>query len=354
MYVTEKGEEIFVLDGHVHWWDGSAANQRNPYGEAFIDCFFDYHKALTPPEYLVTRKEFDKYAPETMHDDLFVRGYDDMAIFQPTYLKEFYKNGFNTTEQNASLARIYTERFIVNGAFDPRDGDLGLEALDALAAEYKLKGVKLYTAEWHGDSKGYKLSDPWAYRYLERCEQLGIRNIHVHKGPTIRPLNKDAFDVHDVDDAATAFPNLNFIVEHVGLPRVDDFCWIAKQDKNVYGGLAVAAAFVALRPGYFGQIMAELLYWLGPDRLLFGSDYAIYQPKWVIEAFVKYEMPQALLDEYQISFGLDEKRKILGLNAAGLYGIDPAAQRQRIREAEASARPAAKGPKVDEAVPMRA
>ena len=27
-----------------------------------------------------------------------------------------------------------------------------------------LKGVKLYTAEWSGESRGWKLDDPWAYR----------------------------------------------------------------------------------------------------------------------------------------------------------------------------------------------
>ena len=51
----------------------------------------------------------------------------------------------------------------------------------------------------------------------------------MHKGPTVYPLSADAFDVHDVDYAATDFPELNFIVEHVGLPRLDDFCWIAAQ-----------------------------------------------------------------------------------------------------------------------------
>ena len=79
-------------------------------------------------------------------------------------------------------------------------------------------------------------------------EKLGIKNIHVHKGPTIMPLNKDAFDVHDVDDAATDFQDLNFIVEHCGLPRLDDFCWIATQETNVYGGLAVALPFIHSRP----------------------------------------------------------------------------------------------------------
>ena len=35
----------------------------------------------------------------------------------------------------------------------------GLEHLHELAEKYKIKGVKLYTAEWKGDSKGYKLTD---------------------------------------------------------------------------------------------------------------------------------------------------------------------------------------------------
>ena len=71
----------------------------------------------------------------------------------------------------------------------------------------ELKGVKLYTAEWHGDSRGYKLDDPWSRRYLEECIDLGIRNIHVHKGPTIRPLDRDAFDVADIDKVATDLPS---------------------------------------------------------------------------------------------------------------------------------------------------
>ena len=41
--------------------------------------------------------------------------------------------------------------------------------------KYKLKGVKLYTAEWRGDRKGYKLSDQESYKHLERGEKLASR-----------------------------------------------------------------------------------------------------------------------------------------------------------------------------------
>ena len=38
MYITKTGEEIFVIDGHTHFWDGSPANQINIHGKQFIEC----------------------------------------------------------------------------------------------------------------------------------------------------------------------------------------------------------------------------------------------------------------------------------------------------------------------------
>jgi predicted TIM-barrel fold metal-dependent hydrolase len=220
----------------------------------------------------------------------------------------------------AALIEAHPGKFIQCGSFDPRLGEPGLEQFEAQVEKYQLKGVKLYTAEWRGESKGWKLHDPWAMRYLEKCQELGVKNIHVHKGPTIWPLSKDSFDVADVDDAATAFPELNFIVEHVGLPRLDDFCWIADQEPNVYGGMAVMAAFIHTRPKYFANMLGELLYWLGEDRILYGTDYAIWQPKWIIEKFVDFEMPEDLLSDFS-QVTPDIKRKILGYNAARLYDL---------------------------------
>src|SRR6202051_2338358 len=261
-----------------------------------------------------------------MFDDLFVTGYDDMAILQPTYLTDFYKNGFNTTERNSAMKKNHPDRFILNGAFDPRDGTKGLEDLHALSEKHKLQGVKLYTAEWRGESKGYKLSDKESYRFLEAAEKLGVKNIHVHKGPTIIPLNRDAFDVADIDDVATSFQELNFIVEHCGLPRLEDFCWIATQETNVYAGLAVVLPFMQPRPRYFAEVMANLLFWVGPDKILFGSDYALWEPKWLVDKFVTLEMPEDLKAEYGVDLTMGTKKKILGLNAARLYGINPEEQ----------------------------
>ena len=87
-------------------------------------------------------------------------------------------------------------------------------------------------------------------------------NIHIHKGPTIWPFNRDAFDVADVDEVATLYRDagLRFIVEHCGIPRIEDFCWIAAQEPNVYGGLAVVMLCAeAFARGHLVQFVAGLL-----------------------------------------------------------------------------------------------
>ena len=45
------------------------------------------------------------------------------------------------------------------------------------------------------------------------------------------------------------------------------------------------------RPKFFAKVMGELLFWVGEDKLTFGSDYNIWTPKWQIEGFVDWQMP---------------------------------------------------------------
>ena len=180
-----------------------------------------------------------------------------------------------------------------------------------------------------GRFAGLEADRPRAYRYLEKCQELGVVNQHVHKGPTIWPLNKDAFDMSDVDQVATDFPGLNFIVEHVGLPRIEDFCFMAVQEPNVYAGLSVViGGLMHARPKFFAKVMGELLFWVGEDKMTFGGDYNIWTPKWQVEGFVDWQMPDedAFTDYPRLTTA--SKKKILGLNAARLYDIPVPAELQ--------------------------
>ena len=331
----KDGEKYFVVDSHMHYWDASPANwipgQEN-FAKGWIDCFHAY-QSLAPTETHWSIEHFQKYSEDDLMKDVFEDGHVDVAIFQPTYLKSWYTDGFNTTEKNGALAEKHPGKFIVNSRFEPRGGDAAMKEFEESCARWQPKGVKLYTAEWLGDSRGWTLKDPEAYRFLERAQELGIKNVHVHKGPTIWPLDKDAFDVSDVDHAATDFPDLNFIVEHVGLPRIEDFCFMATQEPNVYAGLSVViGGLMHSRPKFFAKVMGELLFWVGEDKMTFGSDYGIWEPKWQIEGFVDWDYPSDEFSDYP-RLGTAGKKKILGLNAAKLYDIEVPAEFQLPAEA---------------------
>jgi len=53
-----------------------------------------------------------------------------------------------------------------------------------------------------------------------------------------------------------------------------------------------------------------------------SSDYAVWQPRWIIEKFMAFELPEDLQKEAGRNLTLEAKRKILGGNAARLYSIN--------------------------------
>ena len=156
---TKDGEKYFIVDAHIALWDARPGNQRNIHGKQFIDCFYDYHRNLSPSSELWPYEEYLYYGGERLMKDLFEDGYVDHAVFQPARLGEFYGTGFGQTEEAFALAQAHPDKLTYNHYFDPRDGEAGLDRLRRDAERFGLKGVKLYTADWHGDSRGYQLDD---------------------------------------------------------------------------------------------------------------------------------------------------------------------------------------------------
>ena len=111
---------------------------------------------------------------------------------------------------------------------------------------------------------------------------------------------------------------------------------------NVHAGLAVVTALIHRRRHYFGEILGELLFWLGPDRILYGSDYGIWSPKWIVEELMDFELPEDVAAETGQSLTLAVRRKIMGENAARLYNVDIAERCKKLGlQIPAKAEPAA-------------
>ena len=101
----KDGEKYFVVDSHMHYWNAAPDNWvkgAEQYAKGWIECFHAY-QGLGPPETHWSIEHFQKYSEDDLMKDVFEDGYVDVAVFQPTYLKEWYKEGFNTTERNAAL-----------------------------------------------------------------------------------------------------------------------------------------------------------------------------------------------------------------------------------------------------------
>ena len=84
----------------------------------------------------------------------------------------------------------------------------------------------------------------------------------------------------------------------------------------------MALAFIHNRPRFFANVMANLLFWLGPDRICYGTDFPIWYPHWQLDDFMAMELPADLAEEYGVQLTDEIKEKIVGGNIARLYGID--------------------------------
>ena len=117
----KDGEKYFVVDSHMHYWNAAPDNWvpgAEQYAKGWIECFHAY-QGLGPPETHWTIEHFQKYSEDDLMKDVFEDGHVDVAIFQPTDLKEWYKEGFNTTERNGRWAGSTPGNSSTTPGFDP-------------------------------------------------------------------------------------------------------------------------------------------------------------------------------------------------------------------------------------------
>jgi hypothetical protein len=78
-------------------------------------------------------------------------------------------------------------------------------------------------------------------------------------------------------------------------------------------------------PTVAAHMLGQLVKYLGPNRLNFGTD-AIWHgaPQWQIEALWRFQIPAEMRARYGYPELTEQvKRQILGLNSARIYGLDP-------------------------------
>jgi uncharacterized protein len=264
-------------------------------------------------------------------------------------------------------------RLLLQGQVFPGVGSVGaaLDGMDELVVEHPVAAWKVYTHSptgWYLDDHDPS-APPVGIPFLERVQETGPPIVAVHKG--FSGGSQFASPV-DIGPAAAGFPDINFVVYHSGYEAGTGGPWTAETadvganrlvttlrdtgigpGQNVYAELGSTWFLVSRDPDQAAHVLGKLLVAVGPDNVFWGTDSIWYgSPQSQIEAFRAFE----ITEEYQEQYGYpaltpELKRKILGENAARLYGVDPITTRceftpEQLAEVRADlpVRPAAYGP----------
>jgi len=243
-----------------------------------------------------------------------------------------------------------TERLLLHGRCMPTlPGEL--EGMDAQVARFPIAAFKTYTQFGPRDgAAGFFLDDDrFGAPFIERARKLKVRNIAVHKGLAFGPRGYEYSISRDIGPAALRHPDMTFLIYHSGFdtgvkegpydPQAKAGVDVlvrsmreAGRPKNVYAELGSTWRFVMRDPDQAAHLMGKLLLTFGEDNILWGTDSIWYgSPQDQIQAFRAFEISR----EFQDKFGYPAltpavKRKIFGLSAARVYGLEPAAMRRKL------------------------
>jgi predicted TIM-barrel fold metal-dependent hydrolase len=330
--------DAFVFDGVAHVFNFDKKNPLGPAGEMFINHLYAFHATLTPDgQTVLPAEEFLRQWTVDEIDEMVYRQSDtDMLVAMPLPLTDLFKDGLSPWEECTELARRNPDRTVFWGSVNPLEGRHALDLMERQVGEFGAKAFKFYNVRYDfGQPFPWRMDDPRvAFPVFEKAQELGINLIGVHKGLPLGPQPIEATQTWDMDGAAANFPDINFVIFHVGLPFIDETCWQLIRHPNLYASIAATINLVARAPRQFAEIMGKLLFWCGEDKIVYGSEAPIFHPQWALDAFWNFELPQDLVEGYGYPQLTEQaKRKILGENLLRLHGMDVEATRARLRSA---------------------
>ena len=355
------GGDDFVIDVQTHF-----VSDRREASQAWYDTIQAMYKSVTPDWWhgvdAVTAYDMAEYLR-----CVFLESETAVAVLTSGPSLEPDRMLFN---REMAAARVLIERLggtgrLLNHCVIHADVPGEIEGMERERDALGPVGWKVYTMGHAGEagggaSPGWYLDDEaTGIPFLENARALGVPLVCAHKGisamvPTGSP--------RDVGPAAVAFPDIDFLIYHSGYefpagdapeegPFLDETSEVGvnrlvaslrkagvRPGSNVYAELGTTWFCLIRRPEEAAHVLGKLLVAVGEDNVLWGTDSIWYGPSQVaIDAFRAFQIPAGMRDE----FGYPEltpslKQKILGLNAARVYGIDPDAARERARDDDTS------------------
>ncbi len=218
------------------------------------------------------------------------------------------------------VARIAREtgRFVGFAGVDPRRGKTGLLLFERALRDWGMRGLKLYPP------CGFSPSDRSLFPFYELCAAYRVP-VLSHVGPTSSSLAFGHTHPQDLDAAAHAFPNVNFILAHAAVVWNREAAMLAEYRPNVY--LDVAGFQREMQGGRFAEMMREHMRRNLGRKLLFGTDWPIHrmlgsQKMWVDH--FKGLLVDGVLTAEQLQWIFEENARELIPGLDRIAGDEPA------------------------------
>ena len=256
----------------------------------------------------------------------------------------------DTWQLASSLTRGGQGRLLLQNVVAPNFGSLAerLDGMTATAETRRVSAFKVYTA-WGPGGHGFDLDDPAVgLPVVQHAYDLGVKVVCAHKGLPLLNFESTWNQPRDMVAVSRQFSDMQFVVYHAGwTPQhaegpynpanpvgVDALIWALDRyrvppNSNVWADVATVWRSLLADPVQAAHVLGKLLWRLGEDRVLWGTDSVWYgPPQTQIMAFRAFEISA----EFQQRYGYPAlsnvvKAKVLGLNAARLWGLDPHATR---------------------------
>lgn len=169
------------------------------------------------------------------------------------------------------------------------------------------------------------INDPDLWPFYKKAEELGIV-LDIHTGFSWVPPGKSKYALPILlDDVARDFPQLKIVAFHMGYPYCDDLNMVAMGHPNVYLCLSLLVPWAISAPGKFARILGEALRFVGPERIIWGTDSAGFgvQVAAAVAGLRDFQIPEDMQQQYGYPAITDDDRaRIFGGNLAGLLGIE--------------------------------
>lgn len=215
--------------------------------------------------------------------------------------------GRPSTRAVIEAAAAVKNLYVVAGVPFGMLSDESLEELRLMLTEGSIRGLKLYP--------GYEPFYPQdkALRPVYGLAAEFKVPVMIHCGDTYNPKGqvKYSHPIH-VDDVAVEYPDVDFIICHLGNPWFRDCMLVVYKNENVYADISglVLGDFTDRFERFMRNELQEMLLWgVDPSHVLFGTDWPISTMESYIEFIEDIKIP------------VTDRRLIMYENAARLFRI---------------------------------